>query len=42
MEKSLQILTKKTKVECEEKYRALVMFINGLAGYNILDQQVKY
>ena len=42
MEKSLQILTKKTKSECEEKYRAQVMFMNGLAGFNIIEENVGF
>jgi len=40
MEKSLQILTKKTKTECEEKYRGLVMYLNALAALNIIEENV--
>ena len=40
MEKSLQILTKKTKTECEEKYRGFVMFLNALAALHIIEENV--
>jgi E3 ubiquitin-protein ligase SHPRH len=39
IEKSLEILSKNTKTECEKKYRDLIMSLNGLAGLNILEEK---
>lgn len=40
MEKSLEILTKKTKNECEQIYRTAVSCINGLAALSIIENKV--
>jgi hypothetical protein len=40
MEKSLEILTKKTKNECEQIYRTVVACLNGLAALDIVENKV--
>lgn len=40
MEKSLQILTKKTQTECDNIFRTLTMHSNAIAGLYILQNQV--
>lgn len=36
MQASLEILTKKTQIECDNHFRACVMHMNGMAGLSIL------
>lgn len=41
MEELLESLTKKTRTECEESHRLLIAAFNGLAGWYIINEQVK-
>lgn len=42
MEKSLQILMKKTQNECDNIFRSMTMHSNAIAGLYILDNKVRF